>query len=124
MFATAFSLAAGALGGALLAAPAGAQPVERALAACAGRLSALTEFQWLTDGPASDATARERDAMVTLAEAAAAPGMQVQLMDWRITAKAAQAALLRQAAFGRDPLGVAARRSDELIAGCRAMVLG
>lgn len=88
------------------------------------RLSALTEFQWLTDGPASEQTARERDAMVSLAEAAAPEEALPHLITWRINAKAAQAALLQRAAFGHDPEGHAARRAERLVSACRALLLG
>lgn len=101
----------------------GADP-GRVFATCAGRLSALVEFQWLTDGPASDATARQRDAMAALAEAAAPPGAATRLMHWRLQAKVAQAALLQQAAFGRDPRGTAAARAERLLGECRALLLG
>ncbi len=106
-----------------LAFPCCAQPLEKLFATCAGRLSALTEFQWLMDGPSSEQTARERDAMAALAEATAPGAASVQLMDWRLQAKVAQAALLHQAAFGRDPQGRAARRAERLVADCRALLL-
>jgi hypothetical protein len=72
-------------------------------ATCTGRLSALMEFQWLMQDPGADATMALRDQMLSLAEAAAqsADG-PVQAMNWRVQAKAAQAALLSQAAFALD----------------------
>ena len=108
----------------VLASPLHAQNPEHLFATCAGRLSALTEFQWLTDGPASEQTARERDAMVSLAKAAAPPETLPHLITWRVNAKAAQAALLQRAAFGHDPKGIAARRAERLVAACRALLLG
>lgn len=108
----------------VLAFPLHAQSPEHLFATCAGRLSALTEFQWLTDGPASEQTARQRDAMVALAEAAAPPEALPHLITWRINAKAAQTALLQRAAFGSDPEGIAARRAERLVAACRALLLG
>jgi hypothetical protein len=93
-------------------------------ASCAGRLSALMEHQWQVDGPASEATRAERDAMVELAEAAAPLDAAGLVMSWRVQARAAQAALLRQATYGRDPQGLALRRSAQLLAECRGLVLG
>jgi hypothetical protein len=65
-------------------------------ATCTGRLSALMEHQWIVDGPASDRTRQDRDAMLTLVEAAMRQGAEVQVMAWRIEAKVAHAALLAQ----------------------------
>lgn len=108
----------------LLALPSHAQSPEHLFATCAGRLSALTEFQWLTDGPASEQTARQRDAMVALAEAAAPDAARPHLITWRVNAKAALTALLQRAAFGSDPEGHAARRAERLVTACRALLLG
>ena len=113
-----------ALASLLLALPLHAENPEHLFATCAGRLSALTEFQWLTDGPASEQTARERDAMVSLAEAAAPAEALPFLIHWRVNAKAAQTALLQRAAFGSDPEGHAARRAQRLVSACRALLLG
>jgi hypothetical protein len=93
-------------------------------ATCAGRLSALMEHQWLVDGPASDITRAERDAMVDLAEAAAPDGMAEVMMSWRVQAKAAQAALLRLTVFDTDRTGPALRRSNQLLDACRALMPG
>ena len=83
--------------------PAPAAPAEmRLFATCAGRLSAQMEHQWLLADPAADRTERQRAAMISLLEAAMAPGEERSALALRIEAKAAQAALLTRASFGRD----------------------
>ena len=91
-------------------------------ATCAGRFSALMEFQWLTDGPASDVTATTRAAMIALAEAATPAGAEARALHLRIEAKAAQAGLLHAAYFRAD--AEAAIRADTLLTECRALHLG
>ncbi len=78
------------------------------------------EHQWLTDGPASERTARSRDAMLSLVDAVLPPEVAPAALHLRIEAKIAQAALLSRAAFARD--AVAARRADRLIADCLALM--
>ncbi|WP_431299350.1 hypothetical protein [Tabrizicola sp. BL-A-41-H6] len=104
------------------AASAQTQPASdlRTFAVCAGRLSALMEHQWLVDGPASEATARSREAMLALVDAVAPQGQGAQVMGWRIEAKVAQAGLLTRATFGRDRL--AKQRADYLIGQCLALI--
>lgn len=110
------------LGLMLLQAPAHAADSDlvRDFAVCAGRLSALVEHDWLMmrDPAAAEA---DRDALVALVAAVVAPGAAAQVMDWRITAKAATGALLRRADLGQDR--EAAERVADLIAGCRAFIL-
>lgn len=65
-------------------------------ATCAGRMSALMEHQWQVDGPASDITKARREALLDVLSALTPPGEEVQVMAWRVEAKAAHAALLRQ----------------------------
>lgn len=100
--------------------PAAADPLLREFSVCAGRLSALMEHQWLVDGPASEMTARQRDAMLALVEAVLSPEEANRAIQWRIEAKAAQAALLSRAAFAGDP--AAAERADDLLRQCLALV--
>ncbi|HLQ19695.1 MAG TPA: hypothetical protein VK146_12010 [Tabrizicola sp.] len=106
-------------------APAAADPLLRDFAICAGRLSATMEDQWMFDGPASEQTAEELKAVVSLIEASADPAAGVQVMDWRIKAKVAQGALLTQARFASDRrvAEMAAARAEALAAECRTMVL-
>ena len=91
-------------------------------ATCTGRLSALMEHQWIVDGPASDRTRADRDAMLTLVEAAMRQGAEVQVMAWRIEAKVAHAALLAQS---RSPDAAQAQRAERraglLIRDCSAI---
>ena len=110
-----------------------ASPSERAhlFATCTGRLSALEEHQWLFDGAASEATRRQKDALAALldavlpdAEAAGLP--RHQPLAWRVAAKAAQAALLQDAAFATDPLrrDPSRRAADDHVADCLRLILG
>ena len=65
-------------------------------AICTGRLSALMEHQFHTDGPASEATRDQRDAMADLLEAIAPPDQSARLMGLRVDAKWAYRALLNR----------------------------
>lgn len=115
---------------ACLALPLLAQPVAaedaalRLFATCTGRLSAMMEHQWLTDGPASEATQRARDAMEGLVQAATPAGEEARVMGWRVEAKVAQKALLARAAFGGSGRDVAEKRAEALLADCRGLLLG
>ena len=106
-------------------APGAADPLLRAFAVCAGRLSATMEDQWMFDGPRSERTAVELGAVVSLIEASMAPDEERQVMAWRIDAKVAQRGLLQQARFARDDriAETAAARAEALAADCRAMIL-
>jgi hypothetical protein len=99
-------------------------PDAEYFAICTGRLSALMEYQFLTDGPASDATRDRRDAMAELLSALAAPDDSARLMGLRVDAKWAHRALLEQAAFGPDPDRRAARQAERLTAACTGLLLG
>jgi len=107
-------------------------PAERAqlFATCAGRLSALTEFQWMFDGPESERTQARRDQFVGLLEVtvqdAVADGMPGNLvMGWRLNAKVAQADLLRKSRFATDPrlAAHATIRAETLIRDCDRWIL-
>jgi hypothetical protein len=106
-------------------APAAADPLLRAFAVCAGRLSAVMEDQWMFDGTASEQTAEELGAVVSLIEASMPAGAGRQVMAWRIDAKVAQRGLLHQARFARDMrlAEKAAARAEALAAECRSMIL-
>ena len=106
-------------------APGAADPLLREFAVCAGRLSALMEDQWMFDGPASERTAEELGAMVSLIDASMPRDAGRQVMAWRIDAKVAQRGLLHQARFARDDrvAETAAARAEALAAECRAMIL-
>jgi len=106
-------------------APGAADPLLREFAVCAGRLSAVMEDQWMFDGPASEQTADELAAVVSLIDASMPTGAGRQVMAWRIDAKVAQRALLHQARFARDTrlVETAAARAEALAANCRSMIL-
>jgi hypothetical protein len=106
--------------GLLACSPASADPLLRQFSLCAGRLSAVMEHQWLIDGPASETTARQRDAMLALVEALLTPEEAPRAMQWRIEAKVAQAALLNRASFAKDP--VAEARAEDLMQQCLALM--
>lgn len=106
--------------GFLAGSPATADPLLRTFSVCAGRLSAVMEHQWLTDGPASEGTARSRAAMLSLVESVLPPDQAPRALHWQIEAKVAQAALLTRATFAGDP--VAARRADQLVAECLGLI--
>jgi hypothetical protein len=105
--------------------PATANPLLRDFATCAGRLSAVVEDQWMFDGPGSEQTQAQLLAMVSLVEASMPEGAGRQVLAWRVDAKVAQRALLRQARFGTDRRlsEVAAARAEALTATCRSLVL-
>jgi hypothetical protein len=106
-------------------APGATDPLLRDFAVCAGRLSAVMEDQWMFDGPASEQTAEELHAMVSLIEASMPEGAARQVLALRIDAKMAHRALLHQARFISDQrlAETAAARAEALAAGCRAMIL-
>ena len=54
------------------------------------------------DGPASEQTQKHRAAVLDLLDAVMVADDAVRVMQWRLTAKHAQAQLLTRAAFNRD----------------------
>jgi hypothetical protein len=118
----------------MLAPPAAAAPLTpqeqaQAFADCAGRMTALTEHQWMFDGPASEATARRRDQFADLLDALApdlGPQSAARIMEWRVAARAAQRTLLDLSAFSADPRQ--RQRADALAKGyvttCDRLIVG
>jgi hypothetical protein len=98
----------------------------RIFATCAGRMSAVMEHQWLTDGPGSEETKLLRDAHLALLEATASPEMTGLALNWRIDAKVAQANLLNLASFGPHPTArrLAHLQAERLTEACTALLLG
>jgi len=94
-------------------------------ATCAGRMSAVMEHQWLTDGPASEPTRSLRDAHLALLDASTLPGQAASVLNLSIEATAAQAALLSLATFDPDPdTRLRARlRAEALVVACTALLL-
>ena len=74
----------------------------RTFATCAGRLSAVMEYQWMFDGKASEQTKLQRAAVIDLVEAIMPPERGREVLHWRISAKLAQSALLTRATFNED----------------------
>lgn len=75
----------------------------RHFAACAGRLSAVMEHQWMFDGQASEVTKSQRAAMLELVEAIMPKSQGRAVLHWRLSAKLAQSSLLTRATFNDDP---------------------
>lgn len=71
-------------------------------AACAGRLSAVMEYQWMFDGEASERTALQRAAVLDLVDAIMEPDMGRDVLHWRLSAKQAQFVLLTRGTFNED----------------------
>ena len=97
-----------------------ADPLLREFAVCAGRYSALVEHQWLVDGPGSEVSAVQRDALLSLVGAVLPDDMAATAMGWRIEAKVAQRALLSRAHFGGDAF--AEKRSAQLLQACADLI--
>lgn len=72
-------------------------------ATCAGRLSALMEYEWMFDGPASEVTMTQRASLIDLIQAVMEPDQAPDVLHWRIAAKQAHAVLLSRATFNDDP---------------------
>ena len=116
------------LGGTLAAPVALAQSREdqlRFFAACAGRLSAQMEFQWLFDGAASEVTKRQRAGVVDILDAMIPDGRGREVLSWRIEAKQAQAVLLTRGTFNENQreARIAQRLALRQINECRAVLL-
>ena len=94
-------------------------------ATCAGRLSAVMEHQWMFDGPASEHTKRRRDTVLELVAATTHPARDSEILQWRIAAKVAQAALLTRATFNTDAYDAAwaSARADRLTRECTGLLL-
>jgi len=99
-------------------------------ATCAGRLSALMEYQWMFDGAGSERTRELRaeleDLLVAVLPEARTRGISpAQVLDWRIRAKVAQAALLQQARFATDSrrMRLAARQARYNQTECEGLLL-
>ncbi len=106
-------------------APAGGD-LASTFAACAGRLSAQLEHQWLMRDPASERTERDRAVLLDMLDLVAAPGDDVAVMATRISAKQAHALLLRRATFNADSSDAAwaRRRAAAEVAACTGLFLG
>ncbi|MXQ07481.1 hypothetical protein GQ651_06430 [Alphaproteobacteria bacterium GH1-50] len=99
--------------------------LPRIFANCAGQLSAMVEHSWLMQDAKADTYAAQRAQFLDLLDAVDGPST-AQSLNRRIDAKAAQAGLLREAAFGRDRESAyhAAQRAEAIVAQCRVLLLG
>lgn len=71
-------------------------------ATCAGRLSAVMEYQWMFDGNASEQTKVQRATVLELISAIMEPQMGRQVLNWRLSGKQAQSVLLTRGTFNDD----------------------
>ena len=94
-------------------------------AACAGRLSATMEHQWLLSDPNSDRTAAQRAAMLSLVEATMTPDEGRTVLNWRIASKRAHAVRLTRATFNDDVEDAtwALNRAEAELAACTGLLL-
>ena len=76
--------------------------LTREFAYCAGRYSAEMEHAWLLSDPAADVSEGKRAAFVELLDAVAPVGSGRSVLNYRISAKVAHAALLSRASFAED----------------------
>lgn len=92
---------------------------------CAGQFSATMEHAWLMQDPRAEEFDGHRQAFLSLLEAVGAEP-DGAMLNRRIAAKAAQAALLQQAAFGTDSDASrwAGRRAEAQLATCKLLLLG
>ena len=85
----------------------------------------MVEYQWMFDGPESERTAQLRDSVLQLLNAVMQQGQAREVLNWRISAKLAQSALLTRATFNDDPVDAAKalRTSQRMIRGCKSFLL-
>lgn len=97
----------------------------RTFAACAGRLSAVMEYQWMFDGAASEVTQTQRGYVLDLLDAVMEPDQGRDVLQWRLAAKQAQSVLLTRATFNDDPTDAAWARvqADRYAQACTALLL-
>ncbi|CUH66449.1 hypothetical protein TG4357_02431 [Thalassovita gelatinovora] len=77
------------------------------------------------DGAKADATEAVRDRMIDILEAMMSPDQGRDVLNWRIEAKMAQAALLSRAVFNLDKRDArrAQRAAQQKIGACRSLLL-
>lgn len=119
-------MSVGAVAASLLAVPVRAgEDLPRVFANCAGQYSAMMEHAWLMQDPRADEFAGRRASFLSLLEATA-DATDPLALSRRIEAKAAQASLLREAAFGTDADRAkwASHRAEAQLATCKLLLLG
>lgn len=100
-------------------------PDVRFFAACAGRLSAQLEHEWLLQDARSEDTAAARATLLDILEALMRADQGRQVLAWRVDAKMAHAALLTRATFGEDAQDAdwALRTAETQLAQCTGLLL-
>ena len=86
----------------LASAAAALDDLTREFAYCTGRYSAELEHAWLMRDPAADDREARRDSFVALLEAVSSEDSAPSVLNHRISAKVAHAALLRRASFAEE----------------------
>lgn len=101
-----------------------ADPLQT-FAQCAGRLSAVMEYQWMFDGKASEKTALQRADLLDLIEAIMPAGHGRTVLHWRLSAKRAHSALLTRATFNEDTddAAWALHIAERQVASCTSLLL-
>ena len=93
-------------------------------ATCAGRLSAVVEYEFMEAGAPSEEAQRSHDAVIALVAAVMSQDQSRAVLNWRTSAKRAQFnLLLRSQAQNQDDAAWAARRAQALTQECTALVL-
>jgi len=89
---------------------------------CTGRLSAELSHHWMLASPHADEIEEMRAALIDILDMMTPEGAGRDVLNWRIDARAAHAALLTRATFSQDSW--ARDRAAAEIAQCAAFVLG
>ena len=93
-------------------------------ATCAGRLSAVVEYEFMEAGAPSAEAQRSHDAVIALVAAVMSQDQSRAVLNWRTSAKRAQFNLLRRSqARNPEDAAWAARRAQALTQECAALVL-
>lgn len=93
-------------------------------ATCAGRLSAVVEYEWLAQGAASAEAQKYHDDVIALVAAIISEEQSRSVLQWRRSAKQAQFdLLLRTETPNPDDAAWAANRARQLTQECTALLL-
>ena len=93
-------------------------------ATCAGRLSALVEYEWMAEGAPSEEAQKYHDAAIALVAAVISEDQSRNVLNWRTSAKQAQFnLLLRTQAQNREDAAWAAQRAQLLTRECTELLL-
>lgn len=93
-------------------------------ATCAGRLSAVVEYEWLAQGAPSAEAQKYHDDVIALVAAIISEDQSRSVLQWRRSAKQAQFdLLLRTETPNPDDAAWAANRARQLTQECTALLL-